>query len=157
MEEDHEAGASENGDAGVAVSRVCDLCGVWCECTHQALESRERSDAAGQLHTPYPADKCDVLHVRDARETCSARTRRISDADALRRRYTKPLRPLYERIGHRDARRDRQKWRERLDEKVEMERRERDVESVFRIVCGNIDDRFKLVVLRDEQLIVAFF
>ena len=38
-----------------------------------------------------------------------------------------------------------------------MERRERDVESVFRIVCGNIDDRFKLVVLRDEQLIVAFF
>jgi hypothetical protein len=88
--------------------------------------------------------------VTEARETCLARMRRISDAEALRRRYMQGLRPLYERIGHHDARRDRQEWRE-------MERRERDVESVFRIVCGNIDDRFKLVVLRDEQLIVAFF
>ncbi len=41
--------------------------------------------------------------------------------------------------------------------KVEMERRERDVESDFRILCGDIDDRLKLVVLRDEQYIVAFF
>jgi hypothetical protein len=65
MEEDHEAGTSEDGDAGVAVSRLCDLCGVWCECTHQSLESRERSDAAGQLHTPYPADKCEDVSPSD--------------------------------------------------------------------------------------------
>jgi hypothetical protein len=111
-------------------------------------EFAAEKDLDGVLH---------VLHVRDALETCSARMRRISDADNLRRRYTKALRPLYQRIGHRDARRDRQEWRERLDENVKLERRERDVESDFRILCGDIDDRLKLVVLRDEQFIVAFF
>jgi len=40
---------------------------------------------------------------------------------------------------------------------VELERRERDVESDVGILCGDIDDRLKLVVLRDEQFIVAFF
>jgi len=99
----------------------------------------------------------DGVLVTEASEICSARMRRIADADDLRRRCTQVLRPLYECIGHGVARRDRQKWRERLDEKVEMERRERDVESDFRILCGDIDDRLKLVVLRDEQYIVAFF
>jgi hypothetical protein len=99
----------------------------------------------------------DGVLVTEASEICSARLRRIADADAFRRRCTQVLRPLYERIGHGDVRRDRQEWRERLDEKVELERRERDLESDFRILCGDIDDRLKLVVLRDEQFIVAFF
>jgi len=98
-----------------------------------------------------------VLHVRDARETSASRMRRISDADALRRRCAQVLRPLYECIGHCDARRDRQEWRKLLDERFELERRERDVESDLRILCGDIDDRLKSVVLRDEQFIVAFF
>jgi hypothetical protein len=98
-----------------------------------------------------------VLHVRDARETSASRMRRISDADALRRPCAQVLRPLYECIGHCDARRDRQEWRKLLDERFELERRERDVESDLRILCGDIDDRLKSVVLRDEQFIVAFF
>ena len=52
--------------------------------------------------------------VTEARETVASRMRRISDADALRRRCAQVLRPLYERIGHGDQRRDRQEWKERL-------------------------------------------
>ena len=95
--------------------------------------------------------------VTEARETSASRMRRISDADALRRPCAQVLRPLYECIGHCDARRDRQEWRKLLDERFELERRERDVESDLRILCGDIDDRLKSVVLRDEQFIVAFF
>ena len=69
--------------------------------------------------------------VTEARETSASRMRRISDADALRRRCAQVLCPLYECIGHGVARRDRPEWRKLLDERVELERHERNVESDF--------------------------
>jgi hypothetical protein len=70
--------------------------------------------------------------VTEARETSASRMRRISDADALRRRCAQVLSPLYECIGHGITRRDRPEWRKLLDERVELERRDRDVESDLR-------------------------
>ena len=52
----------------------------------------------------------DGVLVTEASEICSARMRRIADADDLRRRCTQVLRPLYECIGHGVARRDWHSW-----------------------------------------------
>jgi hypothetical protein len=89
-----------------------------------------------------------VAAVKDAREAFAARMRRISDAEALRRSAQVARSPLYEQIGYCDARRDRQEWRKRLKEPVELALRERDLETDIRMLLGDLDHRLKCVVLR---------